>query len=144
MSSSLPVYDNRWIVSASPDGSFTDSAGTEFSNLNWRGFLNKEFDFSSGYCVSGDDVSDFFYKKAEEFGLSENEKNDFVSYWTEKLEDNEYNLISFITDPFSSEVEYEFSPEPDTRIRIYTVALPLENPVEISAQQISSPTIRSG
>ena len=37
-----------------------------------------------------------------------------------------------------------FLPEPDTRIRIYTVALPLENPVEISAQQISSPTIRSG
>lgn len=137
MSKAFPSYENGWILSASSDGTFTDRSGETFDYLSWTGFLDKAYDLSCGYCIKGDEIQTFFTEKAKEFGLSEKESKDFVSYWTEKLKDNKYNFIAFSINSYAQTIKYEFSKEPDTIIRLFTVAVPLENYLEVEPQQFT-------
>ena len=45
-----------------------------------------------------------------------------------------YNLISFQTDNYENAAKLEVTPTPDSLLRVYMVAKPLDAPVEIEAQ----------
>lgn len=144
MPKSEPAYDNGWTVSAYSDGHIVDSKGTEKKNISWRGFLNKEIDLSSGYCVKGSDTEAFFADKAAELGLNENETSDFVKYWTDRLSQNRYNFIRFYVDPFSTDVKYEISQTPQTSIRVFVFVIPSESFINTEPQQFSALPERAG
>lgn len=131
------AVSGSWNVTASPDGFFTDDSGSEYGSLSWSGFLNMKYDLSSGYCIEEKDVSRFMSEKATEFGLSDSETKDFVSYWSKKLQGSPYYCISFTSDPNSSEVTYDFSVKPESAVRLYVVAVPLSEPIDFSLQKAS-------
>jgi hypothetical protein len=53
------------------------------------------------------------------------------------LQKNEYNLISFQGDNYTSAAELEITPTPDSILRVFMAAKPLDAPVEISPQEFA-------
>ena len=54
-----PAYNAGWKVTASPDGSLTDTAGQTYNYLYWEGETRAQYDLSKGFCVKGEDTAAF-------------------------------------------------------------------------------------
>ncbi|MDR1564866.1 MAG: hypothetical protein LBS74_07920 [Oscillospiraceae bacterium] len=84
LSCTWPQFDNKtggWQVTAHPDGSLINKAdGQEYSYLFWEGEANAEYDFSSGFVVSGEDTAEFLREKLAFMGLIPKEYNEFIVY----------------------------------------------------------------
>ena len=138
------MSSDSWEMTASDDGLLKDASGAEYGNLSWTGFLNAKYDLSTGYCISVGEVQSFFTEKAAEFGLSEAESKDFVSYWSKKLQTGPYYYISLASDPNSPEVTYEISEKSESASRLYVIAIPVEEPIELAVQKTVPLPLRAG
>lgn len=112
------VPDEGWNVTASPDGTLTDSDGNTYPFLFWEGELNMDYDLSHGYCVKGCDTEEFLDNALAQLGLTETEAADFKVYWLPLMEGNSYNVITFQTTAYEDAVSHSVTPEPDTVIRV--------------------------
>ncbi len=119
---------------ARPDGTLVFPDGKEYYCLYWEGKMSIDLDFSRGFCVSGSDTAAFLEKTLADIGLNAREANEFIIYWLPILQKNPYNLISFQTDNYENAAKLEVTPTPDSLLRVYMVAKPLDAPVEIEAQ----------
>ena len=131
------VPDEGWTVTASPDGTLTDSDGNTYPFLFWEGDLNMDYDLSHGYCVKGSDTEAFLDSTLAELGLTENEAADFKAYWLPQMEGNAYNVITFQTTAFDDAVSHSVTPEPDTVIRVNMLWYASETEVEIEPQDLA-------
>lgn len=134
-----PKYDNGWQVTAMPDGTLIDKDGQTYSYLYWEALTDAEYDFSKGFCIKGEDTAEFLEDALEKLGLNRREANEFIIYWLPRMEQNEYNIISFQTDVYTESAKLEISPVPDTLIRVFMAYKPAEKPVEIEAQELDAP-----
>ena len=58
LTSTYPDYGDGWTVTARPGGTLTDPAtGREYYCLFWEGITDAEYDFSTGFCVAGEDTA---------------------------------------------------------------------------------------
>ncbi len=96
-----------WNMHALPDGTLYDAEGTEYSYIFWEASSYAEPDFSQGFCVKGEDTAEFLRTTLAEIGLTPDEYNEFIVYWLPKMQDNEYNLISFQTDNYTESCPLE-------------------------------------
>ena len=131
------VPDEGWNVTASPDGTLTDSDGNTYPFLFWEGELNMDYDLSHGYCVKGCDTEEFLDNALAQLGLTETEAADFKAYWLPLMEDNTYNVITFQTTAYDDAVSHEVSPEPDTVIRVNMLWYASDMEVDIEPQDLS-------
>lgn len=138
-----PEYDNGWHVTAVPDGRITDENGQEYNYLYWEGETEQEYDFSEGFCVAGEDTAEFLEDALDRLGLTRREANEFIVYWLPRMEQNEYNLISFQSEAYTDHARLSIQPEPDTVIRVFMAYKPVENEQEIPEQTLAAPE-RSG
>ena len=138
-----PEYDNGWHVTAAPDGRITDENGQEYNYLYWEGKTEQEYDFSEGFCVAGEDTAEFLEDALDRLGLTRREANEFIVYWLPRMEQNEYNLISFQSEAYTDHARLSIQPEPDTVIRVFMAYKPVENEQEIPEQTLAAPE-RSG
>ena len=138
-----PEYDNGWHVTAAPDGRITDENGQEYNYLYWEGETEQEYDFSEGFCVAGEDTAEFLEDALDRLGLTRMEANEFIVYWLPRMEQNEYNLISFQSEAYTDHARLSIQPEPDTVIRVFMAYKPVENEQEIPEQTLAAPE-RSG
>lgn len=138
-----PEYDNGWHVTAAPDGRITDENGQEYNYLYWEGETEQEYDFSEGFCVAGEDTAEFLEEALDRLGLTRREANEFIVYWLPRMEQNEYNLISFQSEAYTDHARLSIQPEPDTVIRVFMAYKPVENEQEIPEQTLAAPE-RSG
>ena len=93
-----------------------------------------DLDLSRGFCVKGSDTAAFLEKILAEIGLTPREANEFIIYWLPLMQNNEYNLISFQHEAYTSAARLEIAPTPDSLLRVYMVYQPLDAPVEIEPQ----------
>ena len=93
-----PAYGDGWSVRAAPDGTLTDESGQTYRYLYWEGTSGTDYDFSTGFCVAGEDTAAFFEDALTQLGLTREEANEFIIYWLPQMQDNAYNLISFQQD----------------------------------------------
>ncbi len=115
-----PKYtSDGWSVKAAPDGHLTDSAGKQYRYLYWEADTKDSFDFSSGFCVKGDETAEFLEETLLKLGLKPDEINEFIIYWLPKMESNPYNVISFQTDNYEKAAKLVVTPNPDEMIRVY-------------------------
>ena len=138
-----PEYDDGWDVTAAPDGTLTDESGKEYNYLYWEGETDQEYDFSEGVCVAGEDAAKVLGDALDRLGLTRREANEFIVYWLPKMEQNEYNLISFQSEAYTDCACLNVQPQPDTVIRVFMAYKPLDHYQEIPEQSLSTPE-RSG
>lgn len=138
-----PAYDDGWNVTAAPDGTITDESGQEYNYLYWEGDSDQEYDFSEGFCVAGENTAEFLEDALVRLGLTRREANEFIVYWLPRMEQNEYNLISFQNEAYTDHARLSIQPEPDTVIRVFMAYKPLDHYQEIPEQSLSAPE-RSG
>ena len=140
LTSTYPAYEAGWTVDASPDGTLTDPVtGRQYYCLFWEGISDAEYDFSTGFCVSGEKTAAFLEEALAQLGLTEKEANEFIIYWLPRMEHNPYNLISFQTEAYTDSVELTIDPAPDTLIRVFMAWQGLDQPVEVETQNLTDP-----
>lgn len=137
-----PKYNNGWKVIANPDGTIIYN-NQEYNYLFWEGIINTKYDFSTGFCVKGEDTSKFLEEKLEELGLTRKEANEFIVYWLPRMQNNKYNVISFQTNNYTENAKLEISPQPDTTIRVFMAYYASNEKVEINEQKLITP-LRKG
>ena len=130
-------HDEGWTVTASPDGTLTDSDGNTYPFLFWEGELNMNYDLSHGFCVKGSDTEKFLDDALAQLGLSESEASDFKSYWLPLMESNPYNVITFQTTAYDDAVSHSVTPEPDTVISVNMLWYASSEYVEIEPQDLT-------
>ena len=125
-SCTYPDYGNGWKVKAYPDGKVINKAdGKEYSYLYWELNSNVKFDLSKGFIVRGKDTAAFLQKTLAQMGLQPKEYNEFIVYWLPRMQNNEYNLISFQTKTYTDNVNLNISPKPDSVLRVNMAYKPL-------------------
>lgn len=137
--------DGHWDVVAKPDGTLINKADNqEYSYLFWEG-VTSDFtpDFSKGFCVKGEDTTEFLRNVLSQMGLTPKEYNDFIVYWAPRMQNNPYNLISFQTENYEQSAPLHVNPAPDSMLRVYMAYKPLTTPVSIP-EQTFTPFERNG
>ncbi len=132
-----PLYNDGagWEnLSVSPDGTIR-KGGKEYYCLYWEGMGNADYDFSSGFCVKGEDTAAFLEAVLADIGLSPREANEFIIYWLPKLECNPYNVISFQGEAYTATAPLEVTPAPDSMLRVFMAYYPTEEYVEMIPQE---------
>ena len=146
-----PKYQDGWHVVAYPDGTLKDlTTGRELYSLYWEGVRNDEPDLSSGFVVKGEDSASFLEEKLDYLGLNPKEAEEFIVYWLPKLESSPYNIIKFEdSDTIEHNMPLKISQNgrpvtPDTLIRIRMAFHSIEQPINISEQQLVPSPHRHG
>ena len=140
-SATFPEYDNSkkgWNVTASPDGTLFDhSTMMETYGLFWEGnSANTEYNLSKGWVVARSDLRNFLYEKLTEIGLSTKEKSDFIMFWYPKLQEYPYVEITFAGEDYTASAPLKITPKPDSLLRVFMVAKPLDMPIAIEPQKL--------
>ena len=139
--------DGAWNIEADAEGHVTYQ-GRNYNYLYWEDTVKSaDVDFDKGFCVKGSETVSFLEDACEKLGLTDTETADFVTYWLPRMKDNAYNLIQF--NPAFYKEDYELSSDDrtvDNIITAYMVYKPVENAVDIDAQDLSelNDTSRSG
>jgi len=138
----IPHYGpDGWTVRATPNGELTDLAtGQTFPYLFWEGKDNHVFEFTSGFVVPGPDSESFLRDKLNTLGLNPTEINDFIEYWSPRMQRHPYNLVRFETTEFDQLAPLQITPTPDTLIRIFMVFRPLPAPITLPKQTLPTHT----
>jgi len=133
-----PAYNNGWNVTASPDGTLTDSRGRSYYSLYWEErYDNSDFEFTDGFCVKGEDSAAFLEDALAKLGLTEREANEFIIYWLPKMEQNEYSLIRFeLTEDRDAANGLNIYPKPDSILRMAMHIKAADSPVDIPEQKL--------
>ena len=130
-------------MTARPDGTLTAADGSEYTYLFWEGVSDTAYDFSTGFCVAGEDTGEFLRDTLAEIGLTPREYNEFIVYWLPQMQNNAYNLIAFQTDCYTDSARLTIDPQPDSVLRVFMAWKPLDEPQEI-APQTFAPFAREG
>ena len=133
-----PKYTGVWKVTAKPDGTLFDAENKEYYALYWEGKPNNGFKIDQGFVVPGEQTIDFLENTLSKLGLNRKEANEFIIYWLPKMENNPYNLIHFSTTQYEEMARLNITPTPETLIRVMMVFKPLDNPIKIKKQNLSS------
>lgn len=119
---------------ARSDGTLVFPNGREYYCLYWEGVSNFTPDFSTGFCVKGSESAEFLEGILAEIGLTAREANEFIIYWLPRLEQNEYNLISFNTEKYCASACLEITPTPDSILRVFMAAKAVDSYVELEPE----------
>lgn len=135
---------SSWKVSASPDGTLTDSNGRNYYGLFWEGKPNQPIQPNCGAVVEKDSLIPFLETSLDQLGLNFREANEFIVFWLPILEQSPYNLIYFANEDYTDHAELVIEPKPDTVIRVMMGYVPLQTPISIPPQILSESPIREG
>ena len=135
-----PDYSKGWDnFTAHPDGTLIFPDDKEYYCLYWEGMQTTEWDFSTGFCVKGEDTAAFLEWALAEQGLTAREANEFIIYWLPLMQENPYNVISFQTDAYTDGAVLEITPTPDSLLRVFMAYYPSDEAVEIAPQAFDTP-----
>lgn len=139
LTSTYPAYNGDWNVFAKKDGTLVKD-GRSYYGLYWEGANYTAKQSDEGFVVAGKDSAKFLEEKLAQLGLTEREANEMIIYWLPQLEKNAYNYIRFdLNDVMDKYMPLNVLPKPDTMIRVMMVFKPLEKPVTVHEQKLSTP-----
>lgn len=139
-----PEYKDGWNVIAKPDGTLINiSDNREYSYLFWEGTSNNEWDMSKGFVVKGNKTEEFLVEKLEYLGLTPKEYNEFIVFWLPIMQENKYNLITFVGEDYENQAQLKITPQPDSILRVMMVFKPLNDFMKVEEQELK-PFLRKG
>jgi hypothetical protein len=134
-----PKYDGGWRVTAKPDGTLINHAdGEEYSYLFWEANTDAKFTMPDGFLVKNEDTENFLREKLRHLGLIPREYNEFIVYWLPILQENEYNLIRFAGEEYTSAASLTITPAPDSVLRVFMVSKKADGTEIIPEQELHS------
>ncbi|CAM4086795.1 MULTISPECIES: TonB-dependent receptor plug domain-containing protein [Flavobacterium] len=137
----FPKYEGNWKVIAAPNGQLFDTkTKRNYSSLFWDGAIdlpNEHYQYTDGFVVEKENLTDFFIEKLEHIGLNNQETNEFIQFWLPILERNEFNFIHFLKNDACNEISVnKVKPKPETVIRVYMEFYGLDHFETIKEQQL--------
>lgn len=137
-----PKYNNKWNIRVDKTGNIYDyKTNKNYYALYWEAIDNTKINMNEGFVVKGEDTVKFLEEKLAYLGLNEREINEFIIYWIDKLENNNYNFIRFRnTDEVNSYMPLEISETPDTLIRVIMDFKPLDKYIDVKEQKLEKVT----
>lgn len=147
----IPKYSNGWLVLADKDGRIKDlqpqktncsklqsGFGFEYAKdaclannypyIYWDGIsFKKLIKKDSGWSVKKEDIEKFLTEKAQEIGMNDGEKAEFVRYWTHKVKNypSNYFTIYFLQNKEVDDyVKLKVSPKPESWNRVQIIITP--------------------
>lgn len=134
-----PFYNPRtgWQVIARPDGQLT-LEGKAYSSLFWEGpGIGQYPSITSGTIVKTSDALATIKKQLAQQGLNQQETNDFIDYWQDKLPTKPYTRLTwFNTAQLNELAPLTITPRPDTTIRVFLDFAGLDQPTKLPAQKL--------
>lgn len=133
-----PKYNNEWDIHVTKDGNIYDyKTDRNYYALYWEGIDNTDIDMDEGFVVKGKETTSFLEDKLSYLGLNDKEINEFIVYWLNKMEENNYNFIRFRTiEEINNYMPLEFSEKPDTLIRVIMDFKPLKEKIAVKEQKL--------
>lgn len=121
-----PKYENKWEVTANPNGKIKQGDQT-YNYLFWESeqqLESKQF-LSEGNLVSTSNSLEFLEARLNEFGLTSEEKADFITYWGPKMLEEDQWFVNFVVDDACNQfAELTFEPKPTHVYRLYMILIP--------------------
>jgi hypothetical protein len=143
---SEPQYDpvKGWNVIASPNGELR-VAGNTYSSLFWEGpgygpypYLN-----GRGIVVKTQDAIQTIKSHLLAQGFRDNEINDFLNYWSDKMPKKPYTRLTWLTtEEMNALAPLDTNPNPDTVIRAFLDYEGLDEYVALTPQVFTAPERR--
>lgn len=136
-----PVYRDGWNVTATPRGVLTTRDGTTYPYLFWEGGAEGTLTTpKEGFVVERTNIQIVLEEKLTLLGLSEQERDDFITFWTPRLQRTPYYFITFIPQKEIDRVApLTVLPKPDSVIRILMDYKPLQSPIAVQPLSIVTP-----
>jgi hypothetical protein len=139
MAATYPLYNNKWIIEANPDGHLINSTDKkEYEYLFWEGKFNYDkahLNFNEGFVVTSEDALNFLQNSLTYIGLNAKEQNDFIVFWLPELKKHSYNFIHF---RLNNDCEYfstnVITPKPESELRLIMEFKPISNNISIPPQ----------
>lgn len=140
-----PKYNNGWNVTAYPDGRIINSTDkSEHRYIFWEGISPHKWSLDNGFVVKGKDTEKFLKEKLSYIGLTPFEYNDFITFWVPRMQDNEYNIISFSSmEEYEAIAKLQIEPKPDSILRVHMAWKSINKPIDIPEQELK-PFSRQG
>lgn len=91
---------------------------------------------SSGFVVTGSEVRDTLHALLSDMGLNTKERSDFIMFWYPKLQHYPYVQITFAGKEYEHMAPLKITPKPDSLLRVFMLAKPLDTYKEIPKQEI--------
>lgn len=141
LSFTYPIYNENtgWNVIADTTGKITNIEDNKVYDYLFYEASAKIDDvnsvFNEGFIVTGDSAIEFLENKLDEIGLTQSEKTEFIVYWGPILAKHDYSIVNF---EFDSDLKLDISPKPDNVYRLFINILPINSPIKIAEQDISS------
>jgi hypothetical protein len=137
---SEPAYGNGWNVIAQPNGTLTTADGAAYGSLFWEGLGNGSYPQERrGVVVPREQAVTTMNTQLSQLGLNEQERADFIQYWSIKLSDAPYvRLTWFGTRQMDQLAPLTISPKPDTVIRVFLDSEGLQTRKVLEPQVLTS------
>jgi hypothetical protein len=154
-----PAYDpeNGWRVIAYPDGTLYNFDNNYkdykiYNYLYYEANLDRVYIEPKGFIVEGKNLVRFFETTLSKLGLNDQETQDFIDYWTSRLDANQpYYFINFLDneqiealEPLTMKQWNNETIVPSTSIRIRAYFKPLDKPLTVETQALPIPPERKG
>ncbi|MBP3206458.1 MAG: hypothetical protein J6M66_13670 [Lachnospiraceae bacterium] len=139
----IPAYQTGWEVLAEPDGTLTVPDAQDPADTEKYGFLFYEsiaegfyFQRREGFIVPADSRESVFREILSQYGLNETETDDFVEYWSDRLEEGvDYIMYPQLNETVDAVMPMEITPAPDSVLRLWFVF------DEDTSREITAPTV---
>ena len=130
--------DQSWKVKAKPDGnliSYDDKR--EYSYLFREGKFKKPWIIQEWFVVKKEDTISFLQDKLAYLWLTPKEYNEFIVYRWPLMMKNDYNVVSFLTDQYTSQAPLYIQPKPDSMQRVFMVFHGVDNSYTVPLQNLN-------
>ena len=133
---SIPLYNKRWRVMADSDGLIDN----KYRYLFYEVALDKHITVpQEGWSVKYSDLSGWFDKYLNDFGLNKNEATAFKAYWLKNLPVSNYYSIKLIRPEIvNDQLGLKILPKPDSQLRVLLGFTPTRDTVNLKAPAIDT------
>ena len=129
-----PFYPLQWKnIKVKPNGKID----RKYDFLFYEAEIPDLWQYSEGWVVAMDDLTDFFKKNLKDYSFNENEIADFLEFWIPELIDSPYyEIYPQYTEMVNRVIKLKISPYPDAKLRLHYVIKETEKYFDLPAPEI--------
>jgi len=136
LTKTIPEYVEEWKVTMLDDDSHMDSDGNEYDYLFYESITSTNFfDMSQGFYIDKDSREDDIRNILGQYGFNEQEINDFIEYWDDRLDEVDYIMYPQLTEIVDEAMPIVVLPEPEKVYRMWFVFDDVDSVTETQTQE---------